>query len=652
MLKLFSVRPASTARPLVLIALAATIPVIILTGWIALVNARHDRADARIRATNSLDRIASEVRSAIRINRRVLEGMAASDGVTNADESRFRREAIKIIKTNSDWKQITLLSSDGTERFGEATSPVMDVQKMVPPEALSALQRDERAEVTVYWRDHKSDPLQVFSVATDRGSERGPVLVALIGTAAINTILSGSIKSDQWRLWLLDGDGRIVARNTAAEADVSEKGGIGDVVRASDDDEIETISVPLGGSTRWSVRLDIPRADLDRDVFRTVVLLFASAGGGLVLAMILAWYSARDISYRKAQDDAQAKRALSLSEERRLLAISTAELGVFSWDHATRSLTASRRTCELFEMSMADENDIRLTADSVLSSIDRLDQPRVRSLLDAWSQEGHTAIEFRTKAGRWLRLSGRSYGGRNSVFGVVRDVDAEKRLELERLQLIRRVSDAQENDRKRISRELHDQVGQLVTGLLLGLKKLEKTLSVTGNGRPNIDDVKGLSTLASEIGKDIHRAAADLRPATLDHLGLDSALEALCSEWSRRSDLQIDLQCVGGRQRLAPDVEIALFRIVQEAINNVLKHADATCVSVVLERWSTFTRLIVEDDGKGFEPRPTGAGKPLQSSQSLGLSGIQERLALIGGYLTIETGFEKGTTLFIVVPSV
>jgi signal transduction histidine kinase len=109
---------------------------------------------------------------------------------------------------------------------------------------------------------------------------------------------------------------------------------------------------------------------------------------------------------------------------------------------------------------------------------------------------------------------------------------------------------------------------------------------------------------------------------------------------------------VGGRQRLASDVEIALFRIVQETINNVLKHADATCVSVVLERRSTFTRLIVEDDGKGFKTRPTGSEKPLQSPQSLGLSGIQERLALIGGHMTIETGLEKGTTLFIVVPSV
>ena len=142
--------------------------------------------------------------------------------------------------------------------------------------------------------------------------------------------------------------------------------------------------------------------------------------------------------------------------------------------------------------------------------------------------------------------------------------------------------------------------------------------------------------------------ASDLRPTALDDVGLYEALSAFCSEWSRRFGIKVDVQALGDLAHVPAEKEIAIYRIVQEALNNVVKHANATAVSVVIDRRPLELRVIVEDNGVGFdsqEARTRTGGR-----MKLGLSGIEERLTLIGGSLTIESENRVGTTLFIFVP--
>jgi signal transduction histidine kinase len=132
---------------------------------------------------------------------------------------------------------------------------------------------------------------------------------------------------------------------------------------------------------------------------------------------------------------------------------------------------------------------------------------------------------------------------------------------------------------------------------------------------------------------------------------LQDALKALCSEWSSRFHIQADLHFLGGSDRLPSDVEIAIYRAVQEALTNILKHAKAQNVSLVIDQRSNGLRVVIEDDGQGFPselPAPTEYEE--RAAGRLGLSGMRERLSLIGGTLVIESEPGIGTTLFISVP--
>jgi signal transduction histidine kinase len=218
--------------------------------------------------------------------------------------------------------------------------------------------------------------------------------------------------------------------------------------------------------------------------------------------------------------------------------------------------------------------------------------------------------------------------------------------ETARLQLLRRLVTAQEEERRRISRELHDQTGQQLAALLLGLKTLNKSSS---NGSASLH--KGLlklQKLTERLVDEAHHLAWELRPAALDDLGLETALSNYVEKWSERSSISLDFHSGLDKLRLPAPVETAVFRIVQEALTNVLKHAQANRVSVILEYRNEELLVIVEDNGRGFSPEA-----PLTEKErgGLGLVGIYERVALVGGKLNIESEPGSGTTLVVRIPA-
>jgi PAS domain S-box-containing protein len=239
-----------------------------------------------------------------------------------------------------------------------------------------------------------------------------------------------------------------------------------------------------------------------------------------------------------------------------------------------------------------------------------------------------------------------SAGQVQGVFASARDVTERKRMELEHTELLRRLAEAQETERGHISRELHDQLGQELTALKLGLhaiwKRCASAICVP-------EGLNKMETLVDSLMRDIHRLAWELRPAALDDFGLAIALQRHVAEWSEHSGVPVDYHSDGmDAPRLPTEIETALYRMTQEALNNVARHAKARRISVLLERRPDHVSLIVEDDGQGFDA--DGAIKTSGSSGRLGLLGMQERARLAGGTLEIESTPGVGTTAFVRIP--
>ncbi|MEN9937311.1 MAG: hypothetical protein RLZZ387_3890 [Chloroflexota bacterium] len=226
------------------------------------------------------------------------------------------------------------------------------------------------------------------------------------------------------------------------------------------------------------------------------------------------------------------------------------------------------------------------------------------------------------------------------------EVAGHRRSEQQRQQLIQHLVTAQEEERRRVARELHDQLGQDVAGLILGLKALQDQVAIHA---PAHERVRQLQSLAVQIGQEVRTLAVRLRPAVLDDLGLSVALANYVEQWSARAAVAADLHTTGLEgPRLPLAVESTLYRLVQETLTNILKYAQASGVSLIIERTPVEVRLIVEDDGVGFDVAAVRAGA--QAEQRLGLVGMEERVTQLGGTLTIESTPGHGTTVFVSLP--
>jgi len=212
----------------------------------------------------------------------------------------------------------------------------------------------------------------------------------------------------------------------------------------------------------------------------------------------------------------------------------------------------------------------------------------------------------------------------------------------ERLQsLSRRLVEVQESERRYIARELHDEASQALTSLMVGLRLIERD---AGKTEAIVAGVSELKQIADGVIENLHRLAMDLRPTSLDHLGLVAALEQHVEAISERHELSMQFEAIGMEARLSPEVETSLYRIVQEALSNVILHAQATRVDVLLEKRGDKVIAIVEDNGTGFDPFAAA------QRGRLGLAGMRERAEMLGGSLIIESRPGSGTTLLVEMP--
>jgi signal transduction histidine kinase len=220
---------------------------------------------------------------------------------------------------------------------------------------------------------------------------------------------------------------------------------------------------------------------------------------------------------------------------------------------------------------------------------------------------------------------------------------AERRAAEERVrELLGRQVQAVEDERSRISRELHDTLGQHLAALALALKATAEHA-----GGPVHDHVKRAQASLDLMENELDRLSYELRPLALDDLGLAEALRSHAAQWSDETGIKVDVHTHGLRtSRLPAVVETTVYRIVQEGLTNVRKHAQATRVGLIVERRKDQLRVVLEDDGVGFD----AANVTPDKGRRLGLRGMSERARLVGGELEIESVGGRGTTVYLAVP--
>jgi two-component system, NarL family, sensor histidine kinase UhpB len=672
-------RNAGARRLIASITLAAAIPVLLFAGWRSYVTAGRDQAEAQRTVVAIARRVAEQVTAELAKELEITEALAAAIDLRPPNLMNFYDAAQRLASARPLWETVSLATPDGKQILN-ILRPLNEPLGPIPDrESFEEAVRTRKAVIGGIGPVGQLSGKRLVSlhVPVSREGELRYVITVGLVPSGISAVLRTAGAPPDWIGAIVDADGKVVARTIAEEAELGRQ--VLPIVldalrhgpegfyrgRTFEGVEVETVYRKLVRPVGWSVHFGIPADALSAPVSRAMIALFAGALAALSLGGGLAWLVGRDFAQRRAEEATRAALALSVSEERGAVAVEAAELGMWRWDAGRAEVIGSERLRDLLDLPRTDAEapEFVWPADRFLAALAAEDRTSVKSALRKCLDDNEP-IDLEVRAvrrngtTRWVRLIGRRPSSDDPtsavIHGVISDVEPRKRAETERLRLLQRLSEAQENEQRRIARELHDQVGQTVTGLSLGLKGLEKALDSGAPLDGPRQQVQWLRELANEIGRDIHRAASDLRPTAIDDLGLSKALTAYTEEWTKISGIPVDLQVIGQVRPLPLSIETAVYRVVQEALTNVVKHAAAQSVSIVLEFREMLLRLVVEDDGVGMDLDRTGHQNVELIGENgrvcLGITGMRERLAVLGGSLTIEAAPGVGTTLFIQVP--
>jgi signal transduction histidine kinase len=245
-----------------------------------------------------------------------------------------------------------------------------------------------------------------------------------------------------------------------------------------------------------------------------------------------------------------------------------------------------------------------------------------------------------------LRLLARNGFSAPTVGMVLTDLTEARRTEGLLRALTHRVVQVQEAERGRVALELHDNITQLLCAVLFRSQALSECLA--GHAGPAKREAAKLREMLGLTAGEVERISRNLRPGVLDQLGLIDVLRDTSTEFARRTGVSVKLACVSLAERLPADIELTLYRILQEALRNVERHARARHVAVCLSREGAFVQLTITDDGIGFDAAHHAARR--KEKGVLGLLGMQERAVSVGGALTVRSGRRAGTKIEVRIP--
>ncbi|MEN6309458.1 MAG: PAS domain-containing protein [Anaerohalosphaeraceae bacterium] len=357
----------------------------------------------------------------------------------------------------------------------------------------------------------------------------------------------------------------------------------------------------------------------------------------------------KDITHRK-----QAEHKLRESEERLNLASDSAGIGLWIIDMHTYHAWVTSKLRELFNFSSNDE----ITYERFFKAIHPEDYNKVRQTVEHSIQTKEDfRIDYRIVLPegkiRWISARGLPYftssGELERLMGVSLDI-TERKLTEEKLLASQKVLRAftsrlltiQEEERRRLARELHDDFTQRLAVLAMELSKLE--VSAPSSGKTFESTIKSVRDQIIELSTDIHDISRQLHPSIIDDLGLGRAIQSECTHFTRRSGIRIHYQQINLPRTLNRDISVVLFRITQEALRNIHKHAQVEEATVNLAGKEDLITLAIQDQGTGFDPENR------RQMHGLGLFSMQERVQLIHGHLSIHSARGSGTEIRVVVP--
>jgi signal transduction histidine kinase len=650
----------SSLRPFLIIALSAAIPLILLGIVSGYRSSNQERQTVALQVALRAERLAHQVETELEAEIEAAQPLSNLRRLNRDDTSSFLEHAQRLQALHPNWLTVSLGTTSGVQVLNSNQPDGAPVGSNATIDGFAKAVELARTTIGGYMPPN-----------TLASSGSIPIHIPVIRQTSVRFIVTLGIEPGNFEetLWdadlpkgwegaLIDASGRIIAstdRRHRGQFGVGDKFDIAICCKDNAAIHEETLpnglavyavsqKIPLSG---WTVHLRMPKESLDKPVQRAWLMIVLAGAGALFLTALLASLVAHSIAARRRVEMEGAEQVLRLSEAWRLLAVETADIGTWHWSFGSNSIEwceRCRRLCGLAKHLNG--------YDAFLATIHPDDRGAVdRALLQCLRDHTPFEINFRAQlpdgSARWLRASGQvpepGSDKAAGIYGVIVNIDKQKKAEAEHRLLLTRLNSAQEDERRRIARDLHDRVGQTVAGLSLRLKRLEVEAASTA-----IRDACGeLKKMISDISQDIHRAAVELRPTALDDIGLRDALTTLLDGWRTQTGIDLDVFMRGLEgPRPPPVIETTVYRIIVELLTNIVKHAEATAVSVTLDRRTEQLVLVVEDNGRGFAEGPA-----MPSSQRhLGLLGIRERLELVSGHLKIESEIGAGTAVFVRIP--
>jgi two-component system sensor histidine kinase UhpB len=667
-------RSRSLRIRLVALVAAALVPALVFDGWLTLQSARSERTLLERNADNKVKEVLADIDHEIASAKAMLIALASSQFLQTQDFERFHRQSAEVAKQLG--VQIVLRDvPTGRQIVNAAIAWGEPLPQAIPPESLSSMQEalasGKPSVSNVFYGSVVGQSLITVGIAVARGGANAYYLLVAIPLDVFAQALGNAALPGQWTITLIDRANTIIARSerhnehvgTKVSFDFKNEGTADGVsIGASRYGEDIRWTWRRSGATGWIVSVGVPLNLLEAPKKSALISYAMASSGLLALSLALTYFLS---GYLPRSIGALGIDRTPTREEFRIL-FESAPNGVLVVDDKRRIVLANQRIDEKFGYSRGE-----LTG----RPVDMLFPERFRDT----SAGGGSAAIVRVKppAGADRSLCGRRKDGaefpieillnpiapRAGRFEIVTIIDTTAREQAaarlsaavaERDELRRRLMQAQEDERLRLARELHDQTGQTLTAAMLELKGLEIQYNEAGRHR-----IRTLRERMEEIGKSLHRIARELRPASIDELGLNTALANYVSEWSQQFGIPADFHRGGDvdLDSLTDEKRTAIYRVVQEALTNIAKHArEATSVSVVVGRTGSTVQLTIEDNGRGFDiatlngngltGNATGKGR-----RGLGVAGMRERLALIGGELEIESSIGVGTTVFARIPA-
>lgn len=651
------------------LAAAILVPALLFGAWQTLHSSSSERELLERNSENKATQVAIDIEHEVATARATLVALASSHFLQTGDFQGFHQQCVEVARQLG--AQFVLRDAPlGNQIVNSMTPFGQPLPPDAPSHSMDALKEAIRTGSPTISNVFFGPLTKKFMVAVGIPITANDKVAYYLSIGLPVSIFADALQNaalpDRWLVTLIDGDETIIARSEDQNESAGTKLRAPEQTKLAMKDGFVTGTSRFGISYRWAwrrsestgwfVSVGVPLSVLEAPA-KKALTTYAAAGGSLfVIAMALSFL----VGSRLQQSVGEMGIDRTPTREEFRVLFESAPNGVLVVDDNGLIVLASRQIERAFGFSPAE-----------------LIGRHVEELIPERFRAGHLSLrrgyavspEARPMgAGRelfGLRKDGSEFpveiglnpiATRNGKFVMATVIDVTARVLSERQlsaalterdDLRRRFMQAQEDERLRLAHELHDQTGQSLTAALLELKVLEMQLTDEGRRKARL-----LRSNLEQMGKTMHRIAWELRPASIDELGLTTALSDYVSEWSQQYAIDADFHCRDQRlDSVADEKRTAIYRVMQEALTNVAKHAPtATSVSIVIDRSDSVLRLTIEDNGPGFVATPTGEVVAGRREGGLGLAGMHERLTLIGGELEIESSIGGGTTIFARIP--